>query len=157
VKNDENSSLNTNANILSISTDWGFDMEVISNSEEDHNELEVEAGERKTFNALGVENFEDLRSFIEDRTADNTVTEDFTDGELNAFNVKLSVHKLVETAFSEYKELQWALSRGGVSRSFGLLRGFWGCLSGGSFGFRSFLGLGGFLSVDGLGGWLGFL
>jgi len=79
MEEDKDDSLNGNTDIFSISTDGRLDMEVVSNSEKNHNQLEVETGEGKTFNTLGAKDLDDLRSLVKDGTTDDTITEDLAD------------------------------------------------------------------------------
>jgi len=143
MEDDKNGSLNRNTDIFSISTDGGLDMEVISDGEKDHNELEIETGEGETFNTLGAEDLDDLGSLVEDGTTDDTITEDLADSELNTFDINLTIDEFVEAALSKDEILQ------------GILSGSVG--SGGLGGFRSFLSgfssLGSFLG-SGLGSFL---
>jgi len=138
MEDDEDGSLNGNTDVFSISTDGSLDMEVVSDSEKDHNKLEIETGEGKTFNTLRAEDLDDLGSLVEDGTTDNTITEDLADSELNTFDIDLSIDEFVEAAFGKDKELQGILSSSVGSGGLGSFRSF---LSGFS-GLGSILGSG---------------
>lgn len=157
MEEDKDDSLNGNTDIFSISTDGRLDMKVVSNSEKNHNQLEVETGEGKAFNTLGAKDLNDLRSLVKDGTTDDTITEDLADSELNTFNIDFSVDEFVEAAFSENKELQGILGSSAGSGGSGGLFNLRGLLSGTSLlsGFGSILSLGSFNL--GLFGFLGVL
>jgi len=160
MEDDKDSSLNGNTDVFSISTDGSLDMEVVSDSEKDHNKLEIETGEGKTFNTLRAEDLDDLGSLVEDGTTDDTITEDLADSELNTFNINLSIDEFVEAAFSKDKELQRILSSSVGSGGLGSFRSFLSGFSGlgGVFGggLGSFLVLLSRINLD-LFGFLGVL
>jgi len=160
MEDDEDGSLNGNTDVFSISTDGSLDMEVVSDSEKDHNKLEIETGEGKTFNTLRAEDLDDLGSLVEDGTTDDTITEDLADSELNTFNINLSIDEFVEAAFSKDKELQRILSSSVGSGGLGSFRSFLSGFSGlgGVFGggLGSFLVLLSRINLD-LFGFLGVL